>query len=105
MIINVTEMEKVGITITSAFNLLREDPSAIVEIVFHSNAVTFLADANNSERVKGMVKAGMSVVACRNSLISKNISEASILEGVRIVNAGIYEVLKRESEGWLYIKL
>ncbi|MCY0851741.1 MAG: DsrE family protein [Thermoplasma acidophilum] len=105
VIINVTEMEKVGVTIKSALNLLKEDPSAIIEIVFHADAISFLSDPGNRDAILNMLKSGMDVVACRNSLVSKKIDEKSLMAGVRIVNAGIYEVLKRESEGWLYIKL
>ncbi|CAC12138.1 conserved hypothetical protein [Thermoplasma acidophilum] len=105
MIINVTEMEKANGTIKSAFNLLKDDPSAVIEIVFHADAIGFLSDPGNRNAILEMLESGMDVVACRNSLVSKRIDERSLMDGVRIVNAGIYEVLKKESEGWLYIKL
>ncbi|PYB68067.1 hypothetical protein DMB44_06095 [Thermoplasma sp. Kam2015] len=104
-IINVTEPGKINVTIASALNLIREDPDAAVEIVFHSDAIDYVCSNENEERLSSLMSKGVDIVACRNSLIAKKLDEKSVIKGVRIVNAGIYEVLKKESEGWLYIKL
>ena len=42
---------------------------------------------------------------CAMTLKRKNIDKKQLIEGVDIVDDGIYEIIKRQGEGWGYIKV
>ncbi len=48
---------------------------------------------------------GVTIVACRNSMRSRNITEDQLIDGVKIVNAGVAEIVRKQAEGWVYLKL
>ena len=50
-----------------------------------------------------MVKAG-SVVACENTMAAQKVTRGEILPGVNYVGAGVVEIMKRQQEGWSYIR-
>ncbi|BAB59721.1 hypothetical protein [Thermoplasma volcanium GSS1] len=105
VITNVTDPSKVGQVVRNLMNLLREDPSIEVEVVFHVDAITVLSAESENKDVYALLKNGINVVACRNSMIAKGMDSDSLILGVTVVNAGIYELVKKISEGWIYIRL
>ena len=102
----VSDMDNVDQAITSCNNLINEMPDAEVEVVFHQSAINAVVKGSRvEERIKELMRRGVTVVACRNSMRSRNITEDQLIEGVRIVNAGVAEIVRRQAEGWYYLKL
>jgi hypothetical protein len=58
------------------------------------------------ENVKPLLESEkVKVIACRNSLKAQGITESSLVKGVKIVNSGVGEIVKKQSEGWIYLRL
>ncbi|GAB6944125.1 DsrE family protein [Vulcanisaeta sp. JCM 14467] len=106
VVVQVSDIDSVDQAITSCNNLINEMPDAEVEVVFHQSAINAVVKGSRvEERIKELMRRGVTVVACRNSMRSRNITEDQLIEGVKIVNAGVAEIVRRQAEGWYYLKL
>jgi hypothetical protein len=55
-------------------------------------------------RVNALMQYDVKFVACGNTMETKKIKPAELIEGSEIVTAGIVEMLERVKSGWIYIK-
>ena len=106
VIIQVSDLDKVDGALVSCRNLLDDMPDAEVEVVFHQSAIEAVRKGTpREESVRDLMARGASVVACRNSMRTRNIGEEELITGVSIVRAGVGEIVRRQAEGWIYLKL
>ena len=66
------------------------------------NMIKFDSPANS--RVTEAMKSGIAVVACENTLHNLKISKADIISGASFVPAGVVQIMRRQSEGWAYVR-
>ena len=88
-------------------NVLKESPDTKIEVVFHGGAITGLVQgsSNHPEKVQEFLKKGVIFAACNNSLKRYNIDPSKVLPGVIVVPVAILELVKKQEEGWRYIKM
>ena len=77
-----------------------------MEIVAYSKGIKVLLknDREIVQRVDTLMQYNVVFVACRNTMVTKNIKEEDLIEGSEIVTAGVVELLERVKGGWIYIK-
>ena len=76
-----------------------------VEIVSFGPGIGMLkADAEIANRVTDALDGGVQVVACANSMRLQKIEEADLVSKVVVVPAGVVEIIKRQREGWAYLR-
>lgn len=76
-----------------------------VEIVVYGPGIGMLkADAPISNRVGAAVKSGVQIVACENTMTAQNITRADMNPAISYVPAGVVQLMKRQREGWAYIR-
>ena len=77
-----------------------------IEMVSNSEGVTaFLKVPNlHGAQIKGLVAKGVRFVACANSLRQLGLTKDALLEAVEIVPAGVSELVKKQAQGWAYIR-
>lgn len=77
-----------------------------IEVVTHGDAGGFVLAKNTalSERIQKIEATGVQFALCANTQRKNNIKAEEITPGVTIVPAGIVEVVRRQEEGWTYIK-
>lgn len=77
-----------------------------IEIVVHGNATGFVLAKNApvSERIQKIEAAGTTVAYCSNTQKKNNVKAEELTPGVTIIPSGIVHVIKRQEEGWAYIK-
>lgn len=66
-----------------------------------------LVNRNNAytQRIKGLLKQGVKISACNTTVsILRQYKELPIIKGVKFVPTGVVEVVKLQSEGYLYLK-
>ncbi|MFZ5634731.1 MAG: DsrE family protein [Bacillota bacterium] len=63
-----------------------------------------IASGDLLEQINNLTKIGVKFVACRNSLRMKSLDENMIQSYVTVVSAGITEIVKKQAEGYAYIK-
>ncbi|BBG23023.1 hypothetical protein IC006_0307 [Sulfuracidifex tepidarius] len=98
VVVQISEDPERGVK--SVINLLREMKLGEVEVVFHQEAINAVLDPSLVEKLRPA-----KVVACRNSLKAKGIDESSLPRGTVVVNAGVAEIVRRQAEGWIYLKV
>jgi len=56
------------------------------------------------ETMENLYKKGVKFVACNNALSAYDIKKENIIEFVDVVPTGVLELIKKQNEGYAYIK-
>jgi uncharacterized protein len=76
-----------------------------VEIVAYGPGILFLkSDSAVAADLKGLQAVHVRLVACGNAMRARHLTPADLVTGVEVVPAGIVEVVRKQEEGWSYIK-
>jgi uncharacterized protein len=76
-----------------------------IEIVAYGPGINMLKDdAVAANRVTEAVQTGIQIVACENTMTAQKLSRADMNKSVGYVKAGVVELMKRQREGWAYIR-
>lgn len=76
-----------------------------VEIVAFGPGIGMLKfDAPTANRVTDAVKAGIKIVACENTMTAQKLTPKDMHASIGYVPAGAVEIMKRQSEGWSYLR-
>lgn len=98
---------KWGLTLNNANNVQQELGAANVdvEIVAYGPGINMLkAESTAANRVSDAVQSGVKIVACENTMKAQKLSKADMNMSVGYVPAGVVEIMKRQGEGWAYIR-
>ncbi len=81
-------------------------PETQVEVVVHGAGLAFLLpwDKDHGERMKQLASSGVVFAACRNTMKRQNVSVQQLLPFATTVDSGVAEVVRRQAEGWAYIR-
>jgi hypothetical protein len=76
-----------------------------IEIVAYGPGLNMVkAGSAVAPRIDEAVMAGMKIDACENTMAAQKVTREQILPGVSYVPAGVVEIMKRQQEGWSYIR-
>ncbi len=76
-----------------------------IEIVTYGPGIGMLKmDSPLANRIDESKKAGIAIVACQNTMKHMNLTDADMLPNTSYVPSGVVEILKRENEGYGYIR-
>jgi intracellular sulfur oxidation DsrE/DsrF family protein len=87
-------------------NILSVAPDTKIEIVCHGPGLSILNSSKSivGKQLDGASAKGVDIVACQFSMKERNVSKEQLYPFVRIVEAGIIEIVDKQNEGWVYIK-
>ncbi len=87
-------------------NVLTAAPDTKIEIVFHGPSVYGLLKDSGyfKEQIIGFHKKGVVMAVCNNALKNRNIKPERVIPEATIVPVAILELVKKQEEGWSYIK-
>ena len=87
-------------------NLWKELPGAQVQIVMHGKALTMVQKdkAVMADKIMALQKEGVIFSVCRNTMKRYNLTEKDFIPSATFVPAAIAELVKKQQEGWSYIK-
>ena len=54
--------------------------------------------------IKRLAADGVAIVACNNALNGFEIDPAKLIDCVKVVPAGIAELIAKQEEGWAYVR-
>ncbi len=99
-----TEVQKA--TITQVKNLLSSLPGTQVEIVVQSRGINFVFKNTHWEfDLEKLVKhKTVKILVCRNTLEAIHLRKEDILPFIEIIPSAIAHIVKRQYEGWSYLK-
>ena len=76
-----------------------------VEIVAYGPGIGMLKlDAVTNSRITDALKSGVAVRACENTMRNQKILKADMHPGISYVPAGVVQIIKRQQEGWAYLR-
>ena len=77
-----------------------------VELLANGGGVKALIKGPDSyaEQVTQLVTKGVLLAACAHSLSQLEIASDTLLESVKVVSSGVGELVKKQMDGWAYIR-
>lgn len=87
-------------------NITTVSPTTKIEVVCHGPGLDMLISNKTVvlNGIKNARKKGVVFFACEFSIKERKIDRVEIIEDAGFVPAGIIEVVKKQEEGWSYIK-
>ena len=99
---------RVDMTLNNIENLITDlgEENVDVELVSNSEGVTaFLrVPALHEAKVKRLAAKGVRFAVCANSLRQFGLTEDALLDQAEVVPAGVGELVRKQAEGWAYIR-
>ena len=76
-----------------------------IEIVAYGPGLNMLKTGSAvASRIDESVLGGVSILACENTMTNQRVTRAEILPGVSYVGAGVVEIMRRQQQGWSYLR-
>ena len=99
--------QKWNLTLNNVQNLMDDLGKAAVfaEIVVYGPGIGMLkGDSAVGNRVADALKGGVQVVACENTMQGQKLARSDMLPGIGYVKSGVVELVKKQREGFAYIR-
>jgi intracellular sulfur oxidation DsrE/DsrF family protein len=61
-------------------------------------------DSAVNSRISEAIKSGVAVQACENTMRNQKLVRADMHPSVTYVPAGVVQIIKRQQEGWAYLR-
>lgn len=76
-----------------------------VEIVAYGPGIDmFKFESPAASRIDEVIKLGAHVVICENTMRAQKITKADMLDNLEYVEAGVSQLIKRQQQGYAYIR-
>ncbi|MGQ0655579.1 MAG: DsrE family protein [Betaproteobacteria bacterium] len=76
-----------------------------IEIVAYGPGLGMLKmDSKVADRLAGALDSSVSLIACENTMTNTRVSKSDMYGGISYVHAGVTHIMKRQREGWAYIR-
>jgi intracellular sulfur oxidation DsrE/DsrF family protein len=76
-----------------------------IEIVAYGPGLgMFKADSKVAPRINAALDHNVQLSACATTMRKMKVTKADLVGGVGVVPGGVIEIMKRQSEGWAYIR-
>jgi intracellular sulfur oxidation DsrE/DsrF family protein len=98
---------KWGLALNNAYNVQQDLGADAVEleIVVYGPGISMLkAGSPVAQRVAAAMKSGIRMVACENTMTNQKLAKADMLPDLGYVQAGVTQLMKRQQQGWAYIR-
>ncbi len=109
MVIQVSDKDPAtwNLALNNAKNL-QDDVGAAnvaIEIVVYGPGIGMVKlESTNGARVAEAIKADVKVVVCENTMRAQKLTKDDLLAAMSYVPAGATEIMKKQSEGWTYLR-
>jgi intracellular sulfur oxidation DsrE/DsrF family protein len=76
-----------------------------IEIVAYGPGLNMVKTGSAvASRIDEANLGGTKIVACENTMVTQKVTREQILPGVSFVGAGVVEIMRRQQEGWSYLR-
>lgn len=76
-----------------------------IEIVAYGPGLGMLkADSKVGDRLAGALDDSIGLIACENTMHNTKVTRDQMYDGIAYVMAGVTHIMKRQQEGWSYIR-
>jgi len=98
---------KWGLALNNAQNVVHDlgADTVALEIVVYGPGIGMLKkESPVATRIAAALKDGMQIVACENTLRAQKLTHADMLPDIGYVPAGVVELMKKQQQGYAYIR-
>ena len=88
----------------NAFNDLGKDNIDIKTVVYGPGIDMLRMESVTAGRSDESIKAGISIVAYENTMTAKKLVKENMNESTSYVPAGVVQLIRRQQQGWAYIR-
>ncbi len=87
-------------------NLKKEMPNTAIEVLCHGPGIDFLRveKSNYAKSIQGLGFVDISIVGCEFTMSQRKIKKEGIVPFATTVPYGLVELVRKQQEGWIYIK-
>jgi len=76
-----------------------------IEIVAYGPGLGMLkSDSKVADRLAGALDDSVGLIACENTMHNTKVTRDQMYDGIAYVMAGVTHIMKRQQEGWAYIR-
>jgi intracellular sulfur oxidation DsrE/DsrF family protein len=76
-----------------------------IEIVAYGPGLEMLkAESKVADRLAGALDENVGLIACENTMTNNKVTKDDMYSGIAYVKAGVTHIMKRQREGWAYIR-
>jgi len=76
-----------------------------VEIVAYGPGIGMLkSDSVVGNRIGEALSSGVRIEACENTMRGQKLQKADMLGGISYVGAGVVEIMRKQQQGWAYLR-
>jgi intracellular sulfur oxidation DsrE/DsrF family protein len=88
-------------------NIKKEIPDAEIELVCHGPGLEFLLKEKSQyiNKLNKLKLKNVSYVGCEFTMTQKKIKREELVDFAKTVPYGIAEIIKKQQQDWLYVKL
>lgn len=101
------ESKKWELTLSNVKNVIKDmgKDNIDVEIVAYGPGIEmFKFESPVASRIDEIIKMGAHVMICENTMQAQKISKADMLNNLGYVQAGVSQLIKRQQQGYAYIR-
>jgi intracellular sulfur oxidation DsrE/DsrF family protein len=87
--------------------IVDNNPDAKVEVVFYAKALPMITKDKSAvapDVMKYAANKNVSFSVCEIAMKRNNVEKSQLIDGVKTVPDGIYEIISKQHDGWGYIK-
>lgn len=98
---------KWGLALNNAHNVQTElgaDKVDLVIVVYGPGIGMLKAESVQGNRITDALKSGVKVLACENTMKAQKLSRDDMLPNLGYVPAGVVELMRRQQQGYAYIR-
>ena len=99
--------QKWGLALNNARNVQQDlgKDNVQIEIVAYGPGLGMLkAESKVADRLAGALDNNIGLIACENTMTNTKVSRSEMYDGIAYVKAGVTHIMKRQQEGWAYIR-
>lgn len=80
--------------------------SVLIEVVVHGPGLEMVmkGKATQQAAIQNMIGKGVRFLVCRNTMKQKSVTDDQILPNISFVDMGLGHIVRRQEQGWTYIK-
>lgn len=81
-------------------------PQCELLVIAHGPGLGLLVHTNQAEagRIRTLMKEKVTFAACENTMTKQQVTRSDLLPGVKTVESGVAEVIRKQEAGWVYVK-
>jgi intracellular sulfur oxidation DsrE/DsrF family protein len=83
---------------------LGKDKVAIAVVAIGYGLGMLTADALTANQVQDAIATGVEFIACGNSMKAQQFDQSDLVTGVTVAASGYVELMRRQQQGWAYLR-